>query len=492
MRRKWAIFSPLSIILTLVLFSGLGATFWRSGGQSFSPGALSAKGYSGVTLAGYASHADFEGQCSLCHQPLKSVQAELCVDCHSGVAHQIVAEVGVHGNTATVMACAACHSDHHGNDFDPLWDALWAFDHASVGFSLQHHLVDDGGNPIACTACHIEEQGFQVDLSGCVLCHADSKVEFMTQHILDFGEGCLECHDGIDRMVGFDHSGTEFPLEGGHQVLRCADCHLQGRFDGISLQCQECHLEPSAHQGVFGFDCENCHRATGWLPAFIDGQSFEHVSQTRFSLVLHKKDYAGQPLNCLACHPDGIQRFEAGTCIACHAEQDLGFMEQHLDFFGPACLDCHDGIDRLSDFDHSTVFPLDGRHAEIACESCHLVSEHGRVFKGTPLECQQCHSEPRIHAGFFGLQCQFCHTTFAWTPAQLTQHAFPLDHGGRGIQECCQVCHTETYTVYTCYGCHDHQPDEITSAHLAQGISLEELPGCTQCHPAGELDQQSG
>jgi hypothetical protein len=491
MRRKWAIFSPLSIILTLVLFSGLGATVWRSGGQSFSPGALSAKGYTAVTLAGYASHADFEGQCSLCHQPLKSVQAELCVDCHSGVAQQIVAEVGVHGNTTSVMACADCHSDHHGNDFDPLWGALWVFDHASADFSLQHHLVDDGGNPIACTACHIEEQGFKVDLSGCVVCHADSQVAFMTQHILDFGESCLECHDGIDRMVGFDHSGTEFPLEGGHAEARCANCHMEGRFKETALECQGCHQEPPVHRGVFGLDCENCHRSFGWLPSLIDGQMFEHASQAGFSLVLHTQDVAGNPLNCLACHPDGIQHLEVDTCIACHAGQDPSFMEQHIALFDPDCLDCHDGVDRLSDFDHFKVFPLEGGHAVIPCESCHLVSEKGRVFKGTPLECYQCHAEPQIHAGFFGLQCQFCHITSAWTPAQLTQHAFPLDHGEQGILEC-QVCHTDTYTVYTCYGCHDHQPDQITSTHLVQGIALEKISECTQCHPNGELDQESG
>jgi hypothetical protein len=117
MRRKWTIFSPLSIILTLVLFAGLGATMWRSGGQTFSPGELTDKNYAGFSIDGFVSHADFEAECSRCHQPLMTMQAELCVACHTRVASQIVTAAGVHGNTPAVMACAACHSDHQGARF---------------------------------------------------------------------------------------------------------------------------------------------------------------------------------------------------------------------------------------------------------------------------------------------------------------------------------------------------------------------------------------
>lgn len=491
MRRKWTIFSPLSIILTLVLFAGLGATVLGSGGQTFSPGELTAKKYAGFAIEGFVSHADFEAECSRCHQPLTTMQAELCVTCHTRVSSQIVTAAGVHGNAPAVMACAACHPDHQGRDFDPLWEALWDFDHATTEFSLEHHMLDYDGNLIACTACHTEDQGLRVELQGCVACHADHQVAFMTQHILDFGDSCLACHDGFDRMVRFDHANTEFPLEGLHGEIDCSACHQDGRFEGTTLDCQGCHQEPLVHQGLFGTDCATCHRAQGWLPALVEGQPFEHASQTGFSLTRHAQDYAGQPLTCLGCHPNGLKYFEAGTCVNCHTRDDLLFMEQHLDFYGFACLACHDGVDRLGDFDHATVFPLEGRHASTACENCHLASAAGRVFKGTPLECYQCHTEPQIHAGFFGLQCGWCHTTEAWVPARLSQHDFPLDHGDQGVLEC-QLCHTDTYTIYTCFGCHEHQQAEVTETHLAEGVSSDELPNCTQCHPAGARAEKSG
>ena len=143
-----------------------------------------------------------------------------------------------------------------------------------------------------------------------------------------------------------------------------------------------------------------------------------------------------------------------------------------LNYLESACLDCHDGVDRMSDFDHVKVFPLAGSHASSVCETCHVNRRGaGRIFKGTPTECTQCHTEPQIHAGFFGLQCEYCHSTDAWVPAQLSQHTFPLSHGEQGVLEC-QKCHTNSYTTYTCYGCHEHQPGEIEEQHVEDAISL--------------------
>jgi len=155
-------------------------------------------------------------------------------------------------------------------------------------------------------------------------------------------------------------------------------------------------------------------------------------------------------------------------------------MAEHQAQYGPACVDCHDGVDRMANFDHANFFPLNGVHANLECEECHA----NQVFRGTPQLCVECHAEPEIHAGFFGVQCQNCHTEKAWAPARMTVHDFPLDHGGQGTIEC-QTCHPSTYVDYTCYGCHDHQPDEIRTSHLEAGVSLEELPNCTKCHPTG-------
>jgi hypothetical protein len=66
----------------------------------------------------------------------------------------------------------------------------------------------------------------------------------------------------------------------------------------------------------------------------------------------------------------------------------------------------------------------------------------------------------------------------------MVEHIFPLDHGEQGMVSC-ETCHIERYTAYTCYGCHEHQPGEILSEHIEEGISQTELDDCMTCHPDG-------
>lgn len=99
-----------------------------------------------------------------------------------------------------------------------------------------------------------------------------------------------------------------------------------------------------------------------------------------------------------------------------------------------------------------------------------------------PHRCAACHQEPEIHNERFGLDCARCHTLDAWAPAMLTRHVFELDHGGEG-EIPCQTCHTESYTMHTCYGCHDHLPSEIRRVHLDEGI--DDYHDCAECHPTG-------
>jgi len=99
-----------------------------------------------------------------------------------------------------------------------------------------------------------------------------------------------------------------------------------------------------------------------------------------------------------------------------------------------------------------------------------------------PHECSACHEEPTVHAGRFGLNCSRCHTLQAWKPALLTRHTFLLDHGGEGLIAC-QTCHTQTYSEYTCYECHEHDPEQMGEKHAKEGIF--EFENCVQCHPTG-------
>jgi hypothetical protein len=505
MKRQHPLFSLLSIGFSGVLLFGLAATIWLSGNTLFSPGRLSAKSLAGVQMDGFGSHDAFEAQCERCHQPLETTQDMLCTRCHTKVRDEMDRQEGIHGVIAGVTQCSRCHPDHRGRKFDPGMAALAKFDHSTTDFNLVRHQVNYDVTPIDCAACHSVESRFSTPVERCASCHAGHDQDFMLQHGLDYGMNCLDCHDGHDSAARFDHASAKFPLVGRHAAIRCADCHgkdgpgAKGGKAGMMLtidtfrktpgECVNCHTEPKIHRGLFDLNCAKCHSQEAWSPADWEGQAFEHASLTGFSLQRHAEDYAGEAIACQGCHTDtSFQTFDLQVCTACHGgetggpqdEKKAEFMREHQEQFGAACLDCHDGVDRLSNFDHAQVFPLDGAHAEIDCADCHKE----KVFRGTPQECSGCHAEPEIHAGVFGLQCQFCHTTQAWTPAKLQQHGFPLDHAGQGEVNC-TTCHPGTYVEYTCYGCHEHQPEQIQEKHLEVGVTLEELPACVQCHPNG-------
>ncbi|HBY08984.1 MAG TPA: hypothetical protein DEH22_14850 [Chloroflexi bacterium] len=485
MKRAHPLLSPFGVIFTLVMLLGLMAIYWQQGGLMFSPGKLSARTRSGVTLQGFASHAEFEGECQRCHAPLQSMQGELCLDCHAAIGDEINFKNGPHENYQMVMRCYACHTDHQGSAFNPTAAAFKHFDHTLASFSLRWHQVDYAADPLKCEDCHSLEGGFATPIEKCLSCHQNYDPNFMTAHAEQFGQACFDCHDGEDRMADFNHDLTTFPLIGDHAGIACADCHRDARFTGIAVECAACHTEPKQHAGLFAEDCSACHGPKNWAAALWNGKPFDHQTESGFSLELHLVDYAGQPIQCQECHfalPGTTHElgFELEECASCHQQAEPIFMAEHQQQFGLDCIACHDGTGRLANFDHNQFFTLDGQHTEIACEDCHSQ----QVFRGTPRDCIGCHAEPQIHAGLFGLQCESCHTAQAWVPASLTSHNFPLDHGGQGIVAC-ETCHPASYVAYTCYGCHDHQQIEIERGHLEEGISPVELPDCVGCHPNG-------
>jgi hypothetical protein len=476
--------SRTGIVLTIILLGGLGFSLWKDRGMAFSPGTLTAKQQQGVILQGFQAHADFEKECRYCHVPLEATVGEMCLTCHAEIANQVKSGEGIHAQIENVHRCYVCHSDHQGRDFDPTLAAIDSFDHSFTQFSLLHHQENYAGTPMACSACHNLEDYSAVADSSCQDCHGSYDREFLTVHSKDYGENCLGCHDGIDRMRAFDHDKTGFALDGQHAQVTCGACHASDLISVTKTSCQGCHAEPEVHRGMFEQTCANCHSTQGWSPASLAGQLFNHLVNTGFALDRHWVDYGGQPLLCSSCHQVNLQIFDQQLCVDCHTQADLVFMEGHQRQFGADCLGCHDGVDRMHGFDHGTVFPLEGQHAEISCSECHT----DQVFVGTPTVCAQCHAEPDIHAGVFGLACESCHTTTAWSPATLLEHTFPLGHGlETGAQPTvCITCHPASYPEYTCYGCHEHQESDIARKHTEEGISMAELPACVDCHTSGQ------
>ncbi len=493
-QRQQPFFSPIGWAVVLVLFVGAGVAIWLSGGELFNPGPLSAQVQPDSTAkaaGGFVSHAAFESDCRQCHGPYQGVDAARCERCHTAVASESAQGTGVHGDPkiANIARCQACHSDHQGRDYDLLAAARQAFNHQNLNFSLVLHVRDYAQQPLArqCQTCHLANT-YTVSTTACTACHGTHDQTFMSDHLPAFGADCLACHDGVDKMKGFDHSQTKFPLAGRHGQLACTGCHKSTvAVADTPSECAGCHAEPPAHAGMFGVGCATCHDSVAWTPAKMDNVVFDHA-RTGFALTSHVKDYDGSAFPCTKCHPGTVRvavagdpAFDQQVCLACHTRADAQFMADHTQKYGLNCVGCHDGTGNMKNFDHKTFFVLDGQHATLTCDQCHP----NRQFKGTPKVCAGCHTEPTVHAGLFGTACAACHTSAGWTPARLTQHTFPLDHGGQG-EVPCGTCHPNTYPAYTCYGCHDHVQAEIVNSHAERNISGDALNDCVACHAAGK------
>lgn len=136
-------------------------------------------------------------------------------------------------------------------------------------------------------------------------------------------------------------------------------------------------------------------------------------------------------------------------------------------------------------FDHgATAFPLEGRHGDVACGSCHLDLR----FDGprlAPDDCGSCHLD--VHQGTLLEACASCHTTSSFLDVEgrevHVRTAFPLT--GAHLQVTCESCHADerggafTGLDTECASCHlgDYER-AATVDHVAGGYPTE----CTECH----------
>ncbi|MBI5303966.1 MAG: hypothetical protein HY868_17660, partial [Chloroflexi bacterium] len=113
-------------------------------------------------------------------------------------------------------------------------------------------------------------------------------------------------------------------------------------------------------------------------------------------------------------------------------------------------------------FQHS--FPLDGKHANVACEQCHVEGK----YAGTPRACAACHADQ--HKNAFGQQCERCHTTVAFKPAKMNH---------TGLTDCAS-CHTNkkpaNHFAGQCSQCH------TTTVWKPAKMNHAGLTDCASCH----------
>jgi len=290
---------------------------------------------------------------------------------------------------------------------------------------------------------------------------------------------CRDCHPehrGADApltvMAGgeFPHELLGFSLNGHRLTVRneaftCSDCHQ----DDISVfatdSCEACHRQmemafTQAHVLSYGTVCLDCHDGVDRF-----GANFNH-NIAQFKLTGGHREVA-----CAQCHLGARQLTDftvaSQDCYACHRTDD-----PHETRFGTDCSACHTTDDwEAVTFDHNlSAFRLDGKHAEVVCESCH---QNG--YQGTPSDCYSCHSQDDEHAGRFGTDCAACHTSFDWENVTFDHNRsnFPLD--GAHVDVACEACHTGGQFAglsTQCVACHA-DPDFHLGAFNTN---------CAECH----------
>lgn len=381
--------------------------------------------------------------------------------------------------------------------------------------------------PAKCVQCH--ELSTKSPTFRCVECHREIADELQHHKGLHAtypqngpaGSACVKCHSDHNgenfallhwdpTPKGFDHNKTGYPLDGKHAGVNCRSCHnaqhiapaartllaskdLNRTWFGLSPSCITCHADK--HQGRFGTTCTQCHSTVDWKSAKIDQQNFDH-SKTRYPLT-------GAHVNtpCQKCHTageNGLPRYTGisfSTCSACHSDPHKGEFVQ-------ACESCHTTSSWKKSsfttrFDHSkTKFPLQGKHLEVACLSCHKSAD----FK-TPMafaNCADCH-RPDPHGGQFlkradGGRCESCHTVQGWIPSTYTvqDHAktgFPLVSPHAKVK--CADCHTPAgkatrykISFALCVDCHKDE-------HEGQFAAAPWRNRCEQCHTGATFKTSS-
>ncbi|HKE85378.1 MAG TPA: hypothetical protein VKB50_16560 [Vicinamibacterales bacterium] len=131
-------------------------------------------------------------------------------------------------------------------------------------------------------------------------------------------------------------------------------------------------------------------------------------------------------------------------------------------------------------FHNQTAFPLDGRHRDAPCESCHRQG----VYKGTPTRCFDCHWTRRQDDRYrlqIGSQCEQCHRPVSWSSTRFDHAMTGLALSAAHRPLSCQSCHTNnTFKAQTaCVSCHlQNYQAARTPDHVAAGFTTT----CEACH----------
>ena len=371
------------------------------------------------------------------------------------------------------LTCISCHTTEG-------WGELrrdLKFDHQQTTFPLIGRHTG-----VACIACHTSLV-FTEAGNACKDCHLDVHRGQFAQN------SCEECHTPMmwsnEELMLARHQQTRFPLIGVHAGLDCQQCHADGQYVNVPVNCQGCHLQtyvqttnPDHAAAGFPLDCRQCHTAT--------------VAKWANADFTHSADFpmTGGHANrsCQECHVSGFANTST-ECFSCHASdyQDADDPDHAGNQFSHACSDCHSiNAWQPATFNHDlSGFPLTGAHVTANCAACHVNGQ----YTGIPTACYDCHqdnyetaADPNHVAGNFDHNCAECHTTAGWAPASFdhSQSDFPLT--GAHFAASCTQCHVDgqfTGTPTICFACHEQ---DYTNADNPDHDGEQFSQNCADCH----------
>ena len=386
-----------------------------------------------------------------------------CLECH-----QMTTRNGKDFQEFTDLSfndCVSCHDDPHNNQLEgqctqchtetAFTDFIGKgnFDHDLTDFTLRgKHKTED------CFSCHskssdpleVFQRRSNVNENSCVKCHDDT-------HEGKYGNECVKCHRessflSLRSMGFFDHTTTDYPLEGKHKEIDCRQCHEKRFTTPIDFTaCNNCHDD--YHSGEFkengvSPDCVECHSLEKGFDYSL--YTLEQHQETEFPL-----EGAHSATPCFACHvSEDDKRWtfrELGeTCVDCHQDIHEGYISEKY-YPKDDCRTCHiNDAWTTVDFDHDqTQWPLKGKHTEVSCRECHFIeiadNKAGteQEFANLDTKCISCHENK--HDETFAIDgvtdCTRCHVTSSWFPETFNHDLtdFPLEGEHAKIQ--CSACH---------------------------------------------------
>ncbi len=328
--------------------------------------------------------------------------------------------------------CEKCHAPFDKQAQDRLCLACHEEVAADLGEKRGYHGRDPAVSGQVCKTCHTEHEG------------RDAEIVRLNRHT-------------------FEHRYTDMPLREAHLRVPCEQCHAAGkRYRDAAAECSHCHGQRDPHEGSVGAACDRCHQESAWKTV-----RFDHDAAFRLE-GRHRQ------AECQKCHPSKRYKPTARDCHTCHQSQD-----RHRGALGMECQSCHTPRAWSTTFDHRrrTHFPLQGRHAGAACESCH---RPGMAAADAPTSCRGCHERDDAHQGRFGPACESCHVPVEWrrhTFDHARSAGYPLR--GRHAAAPCTACHRgavrQEHLQTACVSC--HRADDVH--HGSQGSN------CKGCHDEG-------